>query len=57
MRSLKVAFAGFWFDFDPAKNALLDALTARYEVETVSIDRADLLLYSCLLYTSPSPRD
>lgn len=46
MTPLKVAFAGFWFDFDPAKNALLDALAASYEVETVPMNNADLLLYS-----------
>jgi len=43
---IKLAFADFWGQFDPAHNYFTRLLSARYDLELVDRD-ADFLIYSC----------
>lgn len=42
---VRLAFADFWKDFDPARNYFTDLLSQRFEVQLS--DDPDLLIYSC----------
>ena len=44
--SVRIGFAGFWDDFDPADNFFIRLLARRYRVEVV--DDPDFLIHSCV---------
>ncbi len=51
MKTIKISFANFWPDFEPADNIILTLLKKRYDVQVVDAKDADYVFFS--IFGSP----